>query len=924
MYGRNRHEAGETCRHGQKATRAVICLMTILSSMASETQPRSTSMTREDSHGSISTWERPAAGLDAVGHETSSQWQQSAGALKLQRRDTMTHWDKRMRADEAQAKSRGKGQEEELQLSRHRGMKERRSETNPTKEYTQPHHTQSTNASPYRTNKTANSLALSTRRRIQGHSARGSSTITGAQALRIRHEQKKTCQTTASDLHYKANLRLRRLGEPMTSILQDYGSRTRSGHQNLSPQGTAPCRQEGSITTSTLEASMCERSADMLDDTGQDTSSQWTQTTRALERQGRNRLTHRERGTRVDEAQQESNRRGLVMELQLAKHRRTKEKRSGTSHRNEAYHQPCQAQRINIAPHWMNATDNSFAPSTGRHTRCHRAGSQGSTTITGTRARRLTHQQKKTRITTTFDRHYSVQPRTDSLSEPVPCISHDNGNSFSRRHRNTDLHGAATRRQERFTTMPTPTEVMHLHTSAGRVRKSQAGPNMFVAQSHQCEHNTTVKYRRVVTEPARPDRMCHNRMHLVPDTRQMHTMGSPVAPRAHQPSSSLRENGGDRRVNELCERLTGDTVRMDENQGSNDIGSVRSRSCICVGTALYHTFPDRDGSPRTYNQRHENHNTAVQNRWIGSPMNREYISARSLRTAAHHQHRVRLNITTWGDIHASTTEARYSWHKQHPESTNTVQDTRKGDTPTGNRKSVEQRTHGRYNTARRCCGALAGGWRLDEMVKTGRTRARSRSIQQEGQRQPDFADTTNADAPSTMETHASTLGDGASLEGTPPERQEDVDMPGDSEGEGGPSDTGRGAQGEKGEEREGAAGSSDARQNIEGESEEGSLSEESEDSQGRTGEEKDQRIYWKEVEKKVEMGVGALLEKAHAARYATYEKQVRELGVIVDPTSSEGEEEGDIAERRRQRRKEREVEMGKRRIQKNRLYSEYL
>eukprot|EP00965_Chrysotila_dentata_P187825 6172375-Pleurochrysis_carterae.AAC.2 len=90
---------------------------------------------------------------------------------------------------------------------------------------------------------------------------------------------------------------------------------------------------------------------------------------------------------------------------------------------------------------------------------------------------------------------------------------------------------------------------------------------------------------------------------------------------------------------------------------------------------------------------------------------------------------------------------------------------------------------------------------------------------------------------------------------------------------------GRGVQGEEGGEREGA-GRTGTRQESEGESEEGSLSEESEDSHGRTGEEKEQRTYWKEVEKRVEMGVSAALEKAHAARHAMYEEQVRDLGVI--------------------------------------------
>eukprot|EP00965_Chrysotila_dentata_P096655 3193933-Pleurochrysis_carterae.AAC.1 len=113
-------------------------------------------------------------------------------------------------------------------------------------------------------------------------------------------------------------------------------------------------------------------------------------------------------------------------------------------------------------------------------------------------------------------------------------------------------------------------------------------------------------------------------------------------------------------------------------------------------------------------------------------------------------------------------------------------------------------------------------------------------------------------------------------------------------------------QGEEGGECEEGADGAVMRRKMERESEEGSLSEESADSQGNTGEEKEQRTYWKEVERKVETSVSAALEKAHAARHALYEKQVRDLGVIVDPTSSEGEEEGEVAERRRERRKERE------------------
>eukprot|EP00965_Chrysotila_dentata_P112010 3704038-Pleurochrysis_carterae.AAC.1 len=74
----------------------------------------------------------------------------------------------------------------------------------------------------------------------------------------------------------------------------------------------------------------------------------------------------------------------------------------------------------------------------------------------------------------------------------------------------------------------------------------------------------------------------------------------------------------------------------------------------------------------------------------------------------------------------------------------------------------------------------------------------------------------------------------------------------------------------------------------------------------------------------MEMGVSGTLEKARAARHGIYEKQVRDLGAIVDPTSSEGEEEGEVAERRREKRAEREKEMGKRRAMRDKLRAEYL
>eukprot|EP00965_Chrysotila_dentata_P262381 6214553-Pleurochrysis_carterae.AAC.1 len=207
------------------------------------------------------------------------------------------------------------------------------------------------------------------------------------------------------------------------------------------------------------------------------------------------------------------------------------------------------------------------------------------------------------------------------------------------------------------------------------------------------------------------------------------------------------------------------------------------------------------------------------------------------------------------------------------------------------------------------------------MKKTGRTRARSRSIQREERRQPDFADLGDADAPDTHGTRASTM------EGTPPELEESTDAQGDPDEGGG---DGLGVSGNERSGREGVggsrndgAGSSEARMDTEGDSEEGSLSEDSEDSQGNTGKEKERRLYWREVEKKVEMGTSETLEKARAARYGMYEKQVRELGAIVDPTSSEGEEEGEAAEKRRAKRAEREKEMGKKRALKKKIHEEY-
>eukprot|EP00965_Chrysotila_dentata_P065056 2156844-Pleurochrysis_carterae.AAC.1 len=209
------------------------------------------------------------------------------------------------------------------------------------------------------------------------------------------------------------------------------------------------------------------------------------------------------------------------------------------------------------------------------------------------------------------------------------------------------------------------------------------------------------------------------------------------------------------------------------------------------------------------------------------------------------------------------------------------------------------------------CHAPSGAWRTRKMGKTGRTRARSRGAQQEPQRQPNFAEPTSTDAP---DTQGSAWVDRTSMEGIPPETQEDME-----EGSG----TGRDEQGEQGGREEGA-GSSEARPEADGESDEGSISEDSEDSQGKTGEEKEQRLYWKEVEKKVEVGISEGLENARVARYAEFEKHVKDLGPIVEPTSSEGEEEGEAAEQRRTRRKERETEMVGKRAQKEEMHREYL
>eukprot|EP00965_Chrysotila_dentata_P151199 4997965-Pleurochrysis_carterae.AAC.1 len=178
---------------------------------------------------------------------------------------------------------------------------------------------------------------------------------------------------------------------------------------------------------------------------------------------------------------------------------------------------------------------------------------------------------------------------------------------------------------------------------------------------------------------------------------------------------------------------------------------------------------------------------------------------------------------------------------------------------------------------RRC--ALTGKWETDKMVKTGRTRTRSRGIRGEDRRQPDFDNPANPDAPDTRGTQASGTGEGTPMEGTPPE-PEDSDSQGGIEGEGGGTREGAGGSGDGGgnraqggEGRDEGAGSSETRKETEEESEAGSLSEDSGDSQGKTGEERERRLYRKEVEKELERESNDILEHARAARYGLFEKQ---------------------------------------------------
>eukprot|EP00965_Chrysotila_dentata_P001484 49023-Pleurochrysis_carterae.AAC.1 len=167
--------------------------------------------------------------------------------------------------------------------------------------------------------------------------------------------------------------------------------------------------------------------------------------------------------------------------------------------------------------------------------------------------------------------------------------------------------------------------------------------------------------------------------------------------------------------------------------------------------------------------------------------------------------------------------------------------------------------------SRQC--APIGKWETYKMVKTGRTRTRSRGIRGEDRRQPDFDNSANSDAPDTRGTRASGTGEGTPMEGTPPE-PEDSDTQGGIEGEGGCTREGAGGGG-----RDEGAGSSEARKEAEEESEAGSLSEDSGNSQGKTGEARERRLYRREVEKELEKETNDILEHARAARYGLFETQ---------------------------------------------------
>eukprot|EP00965_Chrysotila_dentata_P052478 1741309-Pleurochrysis_carterae.AAC.2 len=236
---------------------------------------------------------------------------------------------------------------------------------------------------------------------------------------------------------------------------------------------------------------------------------------------------------------------------------------------------------------------------------------------------------------------------------------------------------------------------------------------------------------------------------------------------------------------------------------------------------------------------------------------------------------------------------------------------------------AEERREQTCHACAQWCAVHAEAQDEDEMGKTGRTRARSRSGQHEGQRQPNFTILTTEDTPEAQRTCTPAARDATQPEDAPPERHMRMNTPAEEErySRGEREQTlesaGRwniGQEGEaKGVEVERAeVHSGDQERETERESERGSLSEENADNGRRVGEEKEKHSYWKEVEQRVEIGVSESLENAHVARHAAYEA----LGETIDPTSSEGEEEGQAVEQRRARRKAREVGMEERRAQR--------
>eukprot|EP00965_Chrysotila_dentata_P144959 4786770-Pleurochrysis_carterae.AAC.1 len=173
----------------------------------------------------------------------------------------------------------------------------------------------------------------------------------------------------------------------------------------------------------------------------------------------------------------------------------------------------------------------------------------------------------------------------------------------------------------------------------------------------------------------------------------------------------------------------------------------------------------------------------------------------------------------------------------------------------------------------------------DAMGKTGRTRARSRDSQHSGQRQPDFSTLTNE---STMEGQRTNTPAGQDVPQpenepldrfsgihTPPEEQEGS---GKEEGEQRQDSKRRRGDIQEGNAEAGVADSKGAHDSEhKGESDEESegvsMSEESADSGGRKGEEKERRSYWKEVEHILEMECSARLEDARVAARAAIDTQ---------------------------------------------------